>query len=192
MSYEIEYQKKAYKAQNSYGDEVYFTFIMTSSNNIDPRTPRPMFFANGQGYEIIQQACKFAARCESGILKPNNRDCSPESYIRRWRQVLKDATPLEQFASNNPFFGLKLTMNKDVLRTYLEIEPAQSCPTRCRWDRVKELLQGLSLEESRWFDEEHTSVFIRVKNYSDVERATALFHLLKEAKATRWNIEIIF
>ena len=192
MSYEIEYTKKAYRAHSdTYNTDVFFTFCMIASNNVDPRTPHPYFIGIGQGWEIIQKVCQIAGDCESGCLQPHNRRCSPESYIRRWRQVLKDAPSLEGFA-NSTHLQLKLTMKRDALKAYLNSEPVVKNPDKYRWDRISELLKGLPWDEHKWFDEEHASVEIRVRTYADVERAMELAGHLKEVSLLCWNIEIKF
>ena len=58
MSYEIEYSKHAFKGKDQYDNDAFFTYVKTSSNNVDPRTPNPRFFKAGQAYEIIGEACK--------------------------------------------------------------------------------------------------------------------------------------
>ena len=188
MSYEIEYTKKAFKAHSdTYNDDVYFAFITTASNNVDPRTPRPMLVGIGMAWEIIQKVCVLASDCESGCLKPKNRRCSPESYIRRWREVLKTAPSLE----NLRHLRLKLTIKYRELLAYLD---EANVPTdnsdKYRWDRIKELLKGCMLNSHTWFNEEHTSVEFSIKSYEDIKRAVELESHLKEVSLLCWNIQI--
>jgi hypothetical protein len=193
MSYEIEYTKKAYRAHSdTYNDDVYFTYVTHASNNVDPRTPHPMLVGIGMGWEIIQKVCVLASDCESGCLKPNNRSCSPESYIRRWREVLKAAPSLESFIADHRNLRLKLTMKRHELETYLDEAnvPTNPNPDKWRWDRVKELLKPCPVTFIRWFDEEHTYVEIPVKSYEDIKRAVELESHLKEVNLLCWNIQI--
>lgn len=202
MSYEIEYTKKAYRAHSdTHNTDVFFAFCTIASNNVDPRIPRPFFIGIGHDWEIIQEVCQIAGDCESGCLKPHNRRCSPESYIRRWREVLRDAPSLEGFAGSNNLH-LKLTMKRDALKAYLKSEPVIKSiaqqdhwaeqASRARWNRISELLKGLPWNEHKWFDEEHVSVDIPVKSYADVERAVELAGHLKEVSLLCWNMEIEF
>lgn len=190
MSYEIEYSKRAFKAHDAtYNDEVYFAFITTASNNVDPRVPSPMLIGIGMRWEIISKVCVMASSCESGCLKPNNRRCSPESYIRRWREVLKEAVPLENIRG----LRLKLTMKHDELKAYLDKDnvPTNPNPDKWRWDRIRELLEPLHLSDvSTWFNERHTSVEIPVTSYEDIKRAVELENHLKEVSLLCWNIQI--
>jgi hypothetical protein len=187
MSYEIEYTKKAFKAHSdTYNTDVYFAYVTHASNNVDPRTPHPMLVGIGMAWEIIQKVCVLASDCESGCLKPKNRRVSPESYIRRWREVLKTAPSLETLK----YLRLKLTMKHDKLEAYLDNVPTNPNSDKWRWDRIRELINPLSPERTTWFDEKHTTVEIPVKSYEDIKRAVELEHLLKEASLLCWNIQI--
>jgi len=192
MSYEIEYEKKAYRALDKHGEEVFFTYVTTCSNNVDPRTPRPRFFKAGRRYEIIQRACEFAGDCESGCWKPKNRWVSPESYIRRWRKVLKEAVSLEVLHGR---MTLRLTMKQAELKDYLEHggdEPINPNPDKYRWNQITELLKELPRTDTKMYNESYTFVEIRVKTYADVERAVELESHLKEIGLLAWSMEIKF
>jgi hypothetical protein len=191
MSYEIEYTKRAYRATDKYGNEAFFTYVTTCSNNVDPRTPRPFFFGTGMRWEIIRRACEFAGSCESGVWKPLNRRVSPESYIRRWREVLKNAPTLEEFLDHNRM-NFRLVMKNEATKTYLDNAPTNPNPDKYRWDRIRELLEGLTFQDSKMYNESYTSVEIPVKIYADVERAVELNNHLKEVSLLAWNMEIKF
>jgi hypothetical protein len=105
--------------------------------------------------------------------------------------VLRNAPSLEGFAGSTNL-RLKLTMKRDALKAYLKSEPTVKNPDKYRWDRISELLKGLSWDEHKWFNEEHASVEIRVKSYADVERAVELAGHLKEVSLLCWNMEIEF
>jgi hypothetical protein len=193
MSYEIEYSKKAYKATDKYGNEVYVTYVTTCSNNVDPRTPRPFFFGAGQRWEIIKRACEFAGDCESGCWQPGNRRVSAESYIRRWRLVLKDAPPLEELLKPCGC-AFRFTMKNEATRNYLNKDkaPTNPNPDRYRWDRIQGLLEGLTFDYFKMCNETYLYVEIPVRTYADVERAIELNSHLREVSLLAWNMEIKF
>lgn len=188
MSHEIEYSKKAFKAHSeTYNTDVYFAFITTASNNVDPRILHPTLVGIGQSWEIIQKVCVLASECESGCLQPGGRRCSPETYIRRWRQVLKDAQPLETLK----YLRLKLTMKAGKLREYLDKDNMPTDSTDMyRWDRIRELLGERPWSVHKWFDEEHVCVEFPVESYKDIELTVELGNHLKEVSLLTWNIQI--
>jgi hypothetical protein len=47
----------------------------------------------GTAHQVLRQATRFASSCETGMLKPQGRDCSPEAYVARIRRLL--ANPME-------------------------------------------------------------------------------------------------
>jgi len=188
MSYEIEYSKKAYKAHSdTYNTDVYFAYATHASNNVDPRTPRPMLVGIGMDWEIIQKVCVLASDCESGCLQPGGQRCKPESYIRRWREVLKNALPLELA----PHLRLKLTMKHGALLAYVKNEPAVNTnPEHYRWERITELLKGRPWDVHTWFNEEHASVEFPIRSYEDIKSTIELESHLKEVSLLAWNIQI--
>ena len=50
----------------------------------------------GQEWEVIKQACEFAACCSGGMLKLRGRVTKPEAYIRAYRKALATAATLEE------------------------------------------------------------------------------------------------
>jgi hypothetical protein len=52
--------------------------------------------AIGQEWEVIKQACEFAACCSGGMLKLRGRVTKPEAYIRAYRKALATAATLEE------------------------------------------------------------------------------------------------
>ena len=179
MSYEIEYSKHALKAKNKYNDDVFFTYVKICSNNVSPRHPGPMFFAHGQAWNIIQQACKFGADCESGSYKPKNRWVSPESYIKNWRKVLKEATPLGEFARDH-FIKLTVAVKKGDFQETMLSEPPKD--KKFYFDRISKALEDPRVvwEERQWFEENLLQYSIHIEYYEDVELARDLFNDLKE------------
>lgn len=187
MSYEIEYEKKAYRATNKHGEEVFFAFVTTCSNNVDPRTPRPHLIGIGRRWEIIQKVCGIAGDCESGCWKPKNRMVSPESYIRRWRKVLSEAAPSLERMTN---LRLKLTMKHQELVTYLASTPDIANPDKYRWERINELLKDRHWDVHKWYDEGQVAVEFPIKSYEDIEKTLELESHLKEVSLLCWNIQI--
>lgn len=179
MSYEIEYSKHAFKSKNKYGDDAFFCYVMVCSNNVDPRTPRPMFFANGQTWNIIQQACRFGADCESGGYKPKNRWVSPESYIKNWRGVLKEAMSLE-FLTNGRFVEMTIAVKKEVFQATMSAEAPKD--KKYSFERLQKTLTDprVKSEDRRWFDENLVQLSIHIKTYADVELYQELFYDMKE------------
>jgi len=191
MSYEIEYTRKAIKAKNQHGDDVFLCWSTVASNNVYPRRPSPMFMANGQRWEVISKICReIAPSCESGCWKPRNRRTTPEAYLRGWRKVLAEAETFEQFLAGR-YVSLELEMPKAKLIAYRVTEPTATekhSPKKYRWDRINEILSDFKLEECKWFDEEHVKVCKQVTSYGDVELMIELQNLLSEEKLLCWRI----
>lgn len=169
MGYEIEYKKVAFKALDKHGDEAYFTYITQASNNVSPQIPRPAFFEAGRAWQIIQQACKVGADVESGMHKPNNRWSTPESYIRAWRKILKEARPLEDLVRGNPYARLEIAVLKDRFQTYLNTAPANK-DKEYYHKRITALIAGLACVDKKFFDEDIRVFEISIKSFSDVEK----------------------
>jgi hypothetical protein len=69
----------------------YFLFIQQGCNNIHPRPRRWYLESYGAHWTIIQRVCERAGSTEGGMLKPGNRDTTPENYLRRYRRVIDEA-----------------------------------------------------------------------------------------------------
>jgi hypothetical protein len=52
--------------------------------------------AIGEEWEVIGQACRFAAACAGGGTKLHGRATKPESYIRAYRKALESAATMEE------------------------------------------------------------------------------------------------
>jgi hypothetical protein len=95
MSYEIEYDYHAMRLSTPPDAPTRFlAAVLTGSNNTyvgKQRTRRWQVQYLGTEVQVLQQAVYFAAACEGGMCKPKGRDCAPEDYIRRIRNLLKDA-----------------------------------------------------------------------------------------------------
>jgi hypothetical protein len=44
----------------------------------------------GNAHQVMKRAVLVAGECDAGTLKPKNRDCTPEDYIRRIRRLLRE------------------------------------------------------------------------------------------------------
>jgi hypothetical protein len=60
--------------------------------------------AIGEEWEVIGQACRFAAGCAGGMTKLHGRETKPESYIRAYRKALANAATMEEARAKG--FGL--------------------------------------------------------------------------------------
>ena len=52
--------------------------------------------AIGQEWEVIGEACRFAASCSGGMTKLRGRATKPESYIRAYRKALANAATMAE------------------------------------------------------------------------------------------------
>ena len=105
MSHEIEYDRACFMLPQGSTDftdmhgltkharswNEYFLFIQQGCNNIHPRPRKWYLESHGANWTIIQRVCERAGSTEGGILKPANRDTTPESYLRRYRKVIAEA-----------------------------------------------------------------------------------------------------
>jgi hypothetical protein len=95
MSYEIEYDYHAMRLSTPPDAPTRFlAAVLTGSNNTyvgKQRTRRWQVQYLGTEVQVLQQAVYFAAACEGGMCKPKGRDCAPEDYIRRIRNLIKAA-----------------------------------------------------------------------------------------------------
>jgi len=187
MSYEIEYSKHAFYVPDPTFEKSFFTYVKTSSNNVDPRTPNPILFKSGHAYEIIGEACRVGASVESGCWKPRNRWTSPEAYIKSWRQKLKEARPFEEFVHDNPSAQIEVAVKKDAFQTYLDTPPANPNPDGYRKDRIKDLITGIQTYEEHFFNDTLTKFMFSLRTYKDVEKAVELTGLLKEEGLLFWQ-----
>ena len=108
MSHEIEYDRACFilpqgstefthmhgleKHPRPWND--YFLFIQQGCNNIHPRRRTWYLDSYGANWTIIQRVCERAGSTEGGMLKPGNRDTTPENYLKRYRSVIATAQPL--------------------------------------------------------------------------------------------------
>lgn len=96
MSYRIEYQWCAFRvdgAATGLGEDRFIVAIEGGDNNVvDTKSGRRARSWDvcmiGTASQVLKQAVLFSSSCESGCLKLNGRDTTPESYIRRIRQLI--------------------------------------------------------------------------------------------------------
>jgi hypothetical protein len=188
MSYEIEYSKHAFKGTDHLGNEAFFTYAKTASNNVSPRTPIPRLIKAGWAYEIIGEACRIGAVVESGCWKPRNRWSTPEAYIRSWRQKLKEARPFEEFTRENPLAEIEIAVRRDAFQTYLDTPPANPNPAGWTKIRIQELLKhGVVKEDRPFFNEKLLLLKINLRTFSDVEKAVELSQLIRDVGLLYWQ-----
>ncbi len=100
MSYRIEYQWAAFLvtgASLGLDEDRYIVAIECGDNNVydtitNKRSRSWEACMVGTRTQVLRQAVYFAGACEGGGLQPRGRYCTPESYIRRIRRLLDDAS----------------------------------------------------------------------------------------------------
>lgn len=103
MSYEIEYKGEVYKDVSEKSSEPSFLLVITAGdNNVyelgNRRRSRDTYIvAYGWNYSIVQEICKRAGSCEGGGLQPGNKYMSPEDYLKRYRNKIKNAPSINEF-----------------------------------------------------------------------------------------------
>lgn len=131
MSYRIEYQYATLRFEHPDGRERYIVAVEGGYNNLYEHNSSRRVRDWGVGmlgteHQVIAQAVRFGAGCERGELRPGNRDCTPQAYIRRIRKqlaampdpyatwqpnvVCSNASPLLQQARE---MGLEITPERD-------------------------------------------------------------------------------
>lgn len=100
MSYRIEYQWAVFTiagAPLGLSEDRFIVAIEGGDNNVrDARTGKRARSWEacmvGTHNQVLRQAVNFSGSCEGGSLQPKGRCCKPESYIRRIRELLANAT----------------------------------------------------------------------------------------------------
>jgi hypothetical protein len=126
MSYEIEYQWRSYRLDESvdpgFADHVRHVIVVQHGPNnlIDYRTNAARrdwsVCCIGTASQVLRQAVRRAAACESGSLKPHGQDCSPESYITRILRLLHKPASAEEAVYR---LRMNLRVHGSVLRAEL-------------------------------------------------------------------------
>lgn len=120
MSYSIEYEKKAFVFDSISGEKNYLIYNTMADNNVSPRVPSPNFISYGWNYQAIKEICKLAGYCEGGMLKPKNRDCSPESYVKVWRKKIAEAKPFSEFRKEFPTAQFRVAVEKEQMKEFID------------------------------------------------------------------------
>lgn len=95
MSYKIEFDRKIFW----FGSELskdYLFFVEEGSNNIIDNTTGKIsrdweLICIGKEYELMQVICKRAGYTEGNILRYSNGITTPENYIKKYRNLIKNA-----------------------------------------------------------------------------------------------------
>lgn len=131
MSYRIEYRFAAIKIDGSLVDGVdrYAVCIEGGDNNVyessagNARRSRSWDCCMlGTREEVIEEACYFSAGCETGCLKINGSDCTPESYITRISNLLGKATSVSFPTHDRPRINLEFLCDPDSTEDKLLIQ----------------------------------------------------------------------
>lgn len=98
MSYEIIYQYKCFVESQPeiHGGELKFVLaVEAGSNNCydhgNHRSRSWQVMALGNHDEVLRQILRWASSCEGGMLKPGNKDSTPEAFIKKVRKLLAEA-----------------------------------------------------------------------------------------------------
>jgi len=103
MSYTIEYKGEVYKdAQTGMSEPSYLLIQTIGDNNVyelnNRRRARSTYITGyGWNYNIIAQICKYAGACEGGGLQPMNKSMTPENYLKKYRNKIKNAPSINEF-----------------------------------------------------------------------------------------------
>ena len=99
MSHRLEYQWAAFLVAGAplgLAEDRFIVVIEGGDSNVyDTQTGRRSRSWDacmaGTRNEVLRQAVDMAGACEGGSLQPHGRHCTPESYIRRIRQLIDRA-----------------------------------------------------------------------------------------------------
>ncbi len=116
MSYEIEKGKYAFKYKDKYNEDCFLCWIKIGSNNIIPRSYKPYFLIADDEYQVIKKVLDLCKDVVGGCLKPYGKWITPESYLKSWREVLKNADDFEDFKKLYPNAILKFSIDKKSLK----------------------------------------------------------------------------
>jgi hypothetical protein len=66
-----------------------------------------------RNYNIIQKVCDRAGACEGGGLQPGGKWISPEAYLKRYRNKIKDAPLITEFFKQNNLARFEIRVSPD-------------------------------------------------------------------------------
>lgn len=186
MGYDHEKRKTVLIAEElpNVKEKNYFALHWLASNNVRPITYSPNFFGYGWAYQIIGQACRYAADAESGMLKPDNQWITAEQYIGQWREALKEAKPLSNFVKRHPDFSFEFAVQKPAWDGYI-IDDLQKSYER---EKLKELLPLCKVTEEPFFEPENILVKLTIPITPETaEKAVRLKSVLKHEDLLYWQ-----
>jgi hypothetical protein len=156
MGYDLEKKKTALIVEElpNCNEKNYFALHWLASNNVRPIEYSPNFFGYGWKYQIIGEACKYAADAESGMLKPNNEWVDAETYIGQWRLAIHKAKPLSDFVKKHPDFAFEFAVQKPVWDGYI-IDDLQKSYER---EKLHEILPACKITEEPFCSPENIIV----------------------------------
>ncbi len=105
MSYTLDYRRLIFKFPGRLSQPDFLAVSLVGDNNVwscdyPPKKARSWHFvAFGWPYSIIQKVCHYAGDCEGGMLTLRGRHCTPENYIKVYREALKNCLSAENFFS---------------------------------------------------------------------------------------------
>ncbi len=178
MGYDLEKKKTALIVEElpNCNEKNYFALHWLASNNVRPITYSPNFFGYGWKYQIIGQACKYAADAESGMLKPNDEWIDAETYIGQWRDTIEKAKPLSDFIKRHPDFSYEFAVEKPKWDGYI-IDDLQKSYER---GKLKEILPLCKTEEDTFVSPDNEIVKLIIPITPETaEKAVQLKSLLK-------------
>ncbi|QWY75119.1 MAG: hypothetical protein JVY19_01325 [Ferrovum myxofaciens] len=82
------------------GEKFYWLFESTYEKNCYPHTPHEGCIGFGRIDKILERIFLFGSNCEGGMLQTPSGHITPESYIRRWLDLLEN--PMEMNVSPEP------------------------------------------------------------------------------------------
>lgn len=105
MSYTIEYSAEVYKEPAEWeqsSENSYLLIITQGDNNVYEadnrrRARETDIVSYGWNYSVIQHICNRAGACEGGSLVINGKSITPEGYIKRYRDKIKNAPLIIEF-----------------------------------------------------------------------------------------------
>lgn len=163
MSYTIEYSSEVYKVPPDGGlDENHYLLVITQGdNNVYEASGRGRgrrarsryIISYGWNYSTIQKVCERAGYCEGGGLQPGNHWISPEAYLQRYRDKIKNAPPIEKFfeQNNKARFELRIDPESEYQKELLEKHKEYIHEETGYYSKEKELWAEIHLNDMESF-----------------------------------------
>lgn len=189
MSYRIEYDHLAIRVPretltDTQGhvpwDDLYFWVTLGGDNNLIAHNGKPArrWRCNGVGAhtEVMCQAIELSGACESGFLKPGDRDMKPEAYIAKIRKVLGQAISLEEASARCIVVIPRLPVKPETLGPYPKTRYDKLCLMKSpvlskEWDEEFQLFSFSA------YDPESLARFNEYRNLVSGARSWTLVHV---------------